>query len=114
MNRLPGGELTSADLYMRMAQEEAEAEHKHAGKGKTISGKVRPWSKEAFVGLVREIEHHDILGEGGQLNGFFMDITKDKWAEPLRWQKQALEIIEAAALDYMTEYFAKAACYCKV
>lgn len=99
---------------MKMAQEERNMEKRYPNSDTKIAGQNRPWSGPAFRALVREIEHHDVLGEGGSLNGLFIDLDNEKWAAPLRWQKEAMDILEMAALDFMTDTFAKAAFYCKV
>ena len=38
----------------------------------------------------------------------------DRWAEPLQFEKKAMQQLEAAAVDHMTNFFAKAAFFCKL
>jgi len=60
-----------------------------------------PWSTKAFIGTVREIEHHHIVS-----SGIFADIFCDKG--PWEWTKQTLKTLEEATESYMVEVIAEA------
>jgi len=59
-----------------------------------------PWSRNAFVRIVREIEHHDVVS-----SGIVADEFRDKG--PLEWAKQALKTLEEAMESYMVEVIAE-------
>jgi hypothetical protein len=61
-----------------------------------------PWSINAFVRTVRDIEHHDVLS-----SRIFSDRFPDKY--PGEWIKQALITLEEATEAYMVEVTAE--CY---
>jgi len=66
------------------------------------SGKP-PWSTQAFVRTVREIEHHDVVS-----SVIFADNFPDK--HPSEWTKQALITLEEATEEYMVEVTAEFHC----
>ena len=90
-------------------------EAKYPNAPDAINRKNKIFLYQASTYLVREIAHHDILGEGGPKEGSFMNMAQgDRWAEPLHFEKKAMLQVEAAAIDHMTNFFAKAAFYCKL
>ena len=62
-----------------------------------------PWSTEAYVRTVREIEHHDIGS-----SGIFADEFPDKHHR--EWTKQSLITLEEATEAYMVEVTAEFHC----
>ena len=62
-----------------------------------------PWSTQAFVRTVHEIEHHDVVS-----SGMFADELPDK--HPHEWTKQALITLEEATEAYMVEVTAEFHC----
>ena len=58
-----------------------------------------PWSEKAFVPIVREIEHHDVVS-----SGIFPDEFHDKC--PRAWMKKALNTLEEPMEAYMVEVIA--------
>jgi hypothetical protein len=60
-----------------------------------------PWSKMAFVRIVHEIEHHNVVSSA---------IFGDDFCEegPREWTNQALKTPEEAMESYMVEVIAKA------
>ena len=59
-----------------------------------------PWSMNAFVGTVSEIEYHDVVS-----SGIFADEFRDNG--PQEWTKQALKTLEEATESYMVEVIAE-------
>jgi hypothetical protein len=59
-----------------------------------------PWSTKAFVRIVCEIEHHDVVS-----SGIFTNEFPDK--RPREWTKQALITLEEATEAYMVEVTAE-------
>ena len=77
-------------------------EMKYPNTPDNIHRKNRIFSYEAFTNLVREIAHHDVLGEDGSKMGSFCDMDAgDRWAEPLQFEKKAMQQLEAAAVDHI-------------
>jgi len=62
-----------------------------------------PWSSEAFVRTVCEIEHHDVVS-----SGIFADEFPD--THPREWTKQALITLEEATEAYMLKVTAEFHC----
>ena len=63
-----------------------------------------PWSAQAFVRTVGEIEHHDVVS-----SGILADEIRDK--NPREWTKHALITLEEVMDGNMVEVIAESHCY---